>query len=1124
MEIYSLNTDNCTTLSANYSFDQNIQFLKNTLFTENNIFFNLENALQTPNDTTINNYSNLHLTDAKNIGDIIQIKPLEYLDDESFSTYLAANALYNITDQSRYWVAEEPAYSATGANVAVSGISESMDNSYYFEITLLDDFKCKIAHENDGVKRFLTVDATGNLSFYTDANLDYMGEYSPQIFLYVYDRKNDLITFLKNLNDIIFYVSFDSINEELGFTQTLTGADLRFTSSTTFRCQARQDTSNITPIDDPWVSYNKTINSNILVNKSHSFQNLPSNVLINSQYYNISSTTLDVNALSLKNSNTPENYQSRANPFFQEKETFMREYKKLFTGSNQELGDENISLDYESYTSNILLKKDKITYFHVPQIFYPFKTLNINDSKLAESGAIAGDHPMKSDKIFKKKADYKFTSFFGNTRLENTGSFLCAWLSGNSNPLSRPVWVDRYYFPSKISFLGALTASNFNAIEYTPFYDCLRGIIPENINTIDKISDVIFEPGTYYAYYHIGQQYSKDYIKYLNNHLIQKDFDNNYFTTADEVLYPVGSDSEYIFDGNKYCISSNLSSIQDSNQFTLIFDGYSNDWSKPFGYQLLGNYSTDGFGVFNINQVTPALFINGLSSITVTNLNFKPLNTIETPASATAIIRLETFDDFYIFDNAGNFIRYNNRFSKIYQVSNPAFRYIYDYDYDEECCYVLCADPFNLTKLYRITFATGLIYEILPDTDNQYTYYFLNCTSTNASTINKKQNSFYFTRGDKAERYKNDIYFRISSQNNFGLYKWSIKYNSTLSNAVKLILSAYNSFEDFDLDIDGNLWALYDFNKYAKITSNNVLMLSGSFPLSSYQNTNIDFGYNITDNNELGKFTFISGVSTLSTINTQIIVNKLDNNTGNILNTYILKQRGINKTSITQSSFLRYYFSDLYFGNVLNVKLKLKPFVDLASLEQENINFIYGLSALSPGYHNFVFRLNSNGGTFHFFIDGQIMHEEVFMPKKYKFSNLINRPFFFGTTAYSNSIPLFEFLDDNSFNCKNINIKNFYLYNKALNYFDILFHNRMHGNVEDINFDLSCGRRNYLEEIERYFKFRTPGSKSTLFNVVLRNSGINNPVLKNEIEKRIYSLLAKTAPAYTKVNSIKWSE
>ena len=70
---------------------------------------------------------------------------------------------------------------------------------------------------------------------------------------------------------------------------------------------------------------------------------------------------------------------------------------------------------------------------------------------------------------------------------------------------------------------------------------------------------------------------------------------------------------------------------------------------------------------------------------------------------------------------------------------------------------------------------------------------------------------------------------------------------------------------------------------------------------------------------------------------------------------------------------------------------------------------------------------------------------------------------------------------------------------------------------------MACGRRNYLEEIERYFKFQIPGNKSTLMNIVLKNSGITNKDLRFEIEKRIYTLLAKTVPAYIKVNNIKWS-
>lgn len=1119
MQVFSLNTNNITPLSSNYSFDPDVNFTKNVFYTENNIFLNLEKVLQTPNDSTLNNYSNLHLTSPKIINDVLEIKPLNYLDDEGFSTYLAANSLYGLSDKSFYWVAEEPGINVNTAAVAVSGVAEKMDNRYYFEVTFLDGSTCKVAHENDGIKRYLTCDVTGNLSFNPDAKLDNLGEYSPQIFLYLYDRPNDLIALFKNINDIIFYISFDSVTKDLSFVAPVTGTSLNFSAQTVFRCMPRQDTSNITPLDDPWVSYEKNVNSKTFINKDLSFQNVPSNMLLNSQYYNISSKSLDINALSLKNTNTPENYQSRANPFFQEDDVFMRDYKKMFTGSNQELGNDNILLNYEAYTSNTIFKKDKVTYFHVPQVFYPLQTLNINDSKLAESGAIAGDHPMKSDKIFKKKADYKFTSFYGNSKLENTGSFLCSWLSGNANAFSRPVWVDRYYFPSRIGFLPALTASNFNAIEYITYYDCLQGIVPQNTYVVDKISDSIFEPGTYFAYYHIGEEYSKNYIQYLKNYLIQQNFyiyqDSNFSTVSQDI------DPLYVFNGSTYCSTNNLSTIQSTNEFTVVFDCYNDDWTKPFGYQLLGNYSTDGFGVFNTNKVTPALFLNGLSSIEVRNLNFKKLNTIETPSSAVAILRLDGFDDFYIITEGGAFEKYNNRYSKLYRVTNDYFKDILDYDYNDKYAFILGRDPFlGDVKLFRINFVTGELLEITTS-NTDYHFYFLNVPFDYialASTVNVKGNDIYLTVGDKAERYLDNIYFKITNPSSYTIYNWDIKNNATDPGSISLVVSAYNSLEDYDLDIDGNLWVLHDSYKFTVLDSNNIVTLSGTLPLSSVRSTNIDFGYNIADYG-LGKFTFITGVSS----DNRSIVYKL-NNEGTLLDTLCSKQIGPSYTSITQSTFLRYYFSDLYYGNVLNTKLKLKNYLNSDTDDQVNLNFIYGLSALTPGYHNFVFRYNSNGGTFHIIIDGQIVSEATFTPKKYKFSNIIDRPFFVGTATYSNSIPIFEYLQDNSFNCKNIKIKNFYLYNQALNYFDIMFHIRANKTVEDMVLDLPCGRRNYIEEIERYFKFRTPGSKSTLFNIVFKNSGISNTVLKNEIEKRVYNLLATTAPAYTRVNKIKWSE
>ena len=1122
MQIYSLDATNITPLSTNYNLDATVRFKKNTFYTENNIFLNLEKILQTTNDVAINNYSNLALTDTKILNDVLTIKPLEYLSDENFSTYLAADSLFTITDRSRYWVVEEPNNTKNTAAVAISGTTAEMDNRYYFEISLLDDFTCKIAHENDGIKRYLTADLNGTLTFCKEANLDYLGEHSPQIFLYNYDRANDVITFLKNLHDIIYSLTYNNALQELTYTPTITGTNLDFSAAAVFRCMPRRDTSNNTLIDDPWVSYQKNSNDNIAINTNLSYENIQSNILLNSQYITITGSELNANLLSLKNTNTPEDYQSRANPFFQEDSVLMRDYKKMFTGSNQELGNDNITLDYEAYTSSVILKKDKVTYFHIPENFYPFKALNINDSTLAEAGAIAGDHPLKSDKIFKKKANYKFTSFYGNTTLENNGTFLCSWLSGSPTFTTRPIWVDRYYFPSKTSFIGALSASTLNAVEYRSVYDCLRSTIPENINVIDKLSDSIFEPGGYYAYHHIGSKYSKDYIQYIQKYLVQQNF-KTYLNTNKAAIPQDNLDPVYSFDGSSYCITNNLSTIQDSNEFTMILDIYSSDWTKPFGYQLLGNYSADGFGVFNTNKVTPTLYINSLSSINITNLNFKKIDTIQISASALAIIRLDGFNDSYIITSDGFFNKYNNQGNLIYRYYNDSFEQIYDYDYDDQHCYVLGKTPFvESARLFKVELLTGNIYEVTNSDD--YAFYFSHDFNSDfynnlrvARTVNFRNNAFYFTQGDKAERFLDDIFYKVSSPETFtnAIYKWNIKFNNTTSDSFSLVMSAYNSIDDFDLDIDGNLWTLYDYNKYVKINSNNVIQLSGTLPSSSIS-TNIDFGLNFVDDN-LEQYAFISVLSSSN----RNVTYKLDNTSGNLLSVYYATEPGSNNTSISQSSFLRYYYSDLYQGNNLNIKLKLKNIINSADFEM--LESDYDLSTLSPGYHNFVFRFNSNAGTFYLIVDGQIIITNTFPSKKYKFSNLIERPFFFGVTCYSNTVPLFDYLDDNTFNCRGIKIKNFYLYNRALNYFDILFHNRIDQTVEDIVFDLPCSKRNYLEEIERFFKFRTPGSKSPIINIVLKNSGINNLSLRSEIEKRIYNILLKSAPAYTKVKSFKWS-
>ena len=227
-----------------------------------------------------------------------------------------------------------------------------------------------------------------------------------------------------------------------------------------------------------------------------------------------------------------------------------------------------------------------------------------------------------------------------------------------------------------------------------------------------------------------------------------------------------------------------------------------------------------------------------------------------------------------------------------------------------------------------------------------------------------------------------------------------------------------------------------------------------------------------------------------------------------------------NNLALTNSDYLREFIQGTYPTSNLNIKAITTNLYDKTDTSTNEI--IFNLSALDPGYHHFGIRFDSYNGFMSLFIDAQEVQTVQFAPRKYHFSNLIYRPFLIGSSNYNNSKPLFEYLQKNLYLAENIKIKNFYLYDTPLNDCDIVMHARKSGTINDIHFDIPCGRRSYLEEIERYFKADLPGSKSTIYNVVLRNTSITDPTLRTLIEQRVRKTLAVSAPVYSKLNTMKW--
>jgi len=1210
MEVITLNSTNFIGLSAAYTHDNTIKFDHEVYKTEQGVSLPLSPVFANANDTATNNYSNLFLTQTTPIPSVAYIEDLEPIFDGGFTTFLAVNATGGISDASRYLVVQEPDIAVNTATISVSGVRSKIDNRYFFTIIFLDQNLCKVEHINGSIKRYLTLDIQDNIFFSFDVNLDYLGELSPQIFYYTYDRDNNFIVFSKNILDTERYVSYRSSDASLVTVSPITGANtIPFTSDSIFACTPRPEQPNNTKLVDPWVSYNLNFKTNTQdININRSTKDVNTNLLVNSEYSNVTGTALNINALSLKNTSTPENYQSRNNPFQSNKSNYtteddieFREYKKLFTGSNQILGNDNITLGYESYTTDIVLPKDSVTYFHVPQVLYPFSRLNINESGLVEAGAIAGDHPIKSDKIFKKLANAKSTSPFGSVSDEANGSFLCSWLSGSSDLSVKPTWVDRYYNPSKITFINALTSRSLKAISYESAFEDLvlrAGNIPGTDDVFDKPSDLIFEPGCYYAYHHYGPKDVSKFIQTFTPFLVEEGLDNYFFSNGSSAESSI-QNNEYSFDGNTYAITNPLSSIQLSNQFTLAFDMYNADWSKPFGYQVIGNFLNDGFGIFNENIVTPTVLVNTVSSLDILNTDLRKLKTITYSAQPLAFIRSNFGENYSIVFSDGFIRQYTCDDNLLRQSYSSYLANTIDYTNNETTAFVLCSGSPTI-RVLQVDLASSTLTPINTATvDKQFTPNAGSFSNNLAKTIDVYNNSFYFTEGSTSRRVGNKIYYL--TDNNKTIVEWN-EINSTamaLSSAFKISsTNATSNITDFNIDFDSNIWILQNNNTYYKYTQDREFLLSGTLTSSTSSVNTVSLTgsgkhhtYAISNSGSTSSYdytVFINNSQLRPVFDFNIINNKIvfltqplsgDNIVisrlvyqdtfknhkinfisefvnGEYIDNVLISRTGYLKTAtttttttaqayqfivlntsgtqisnafyttltgnpaFTNTNYLREYIQDAYSSANLNVKAVARNVYNDTDLLTSEIKF--NLSALDPGYHHFAVRFDTYHGFMSLFVDGQRVNDVQFAPRKYKFSNLLYRPFLVGSACFNNSTPLFKYLQKNTYLVENTKIRNFYLYNTPLNDYDIIMHARESCDIHDIHFDIPCGRRNYLEEIERYFKATTPGSKSTQYNIVIRNTGIVDDKLRTALEKRIAIALAKSAPVYSKLNKIKW--
>jgi hypothetical protein len=385
-------------------------------------------------------------------------------------------------------------------------------------------------------------------------------------------------------------------------------------------------------------------------------------------------------------------------------------YYRIYTGTNQINGYDKINLGYLSNTTTINFPANKKTDFYIsPWIDIPLNKIDLGYSEFVNDGAIAGQYPYTSDRIY----SYKDSQLINVPELQNIikpsyssdYKFLCTWLYGDKKGENIfPRWYDRYYNSAKYTQQQALTSTYMSYQDKT---------YTDKDYVFDVISQVNLKPNFLYSYYHVGNNDSKIFLDKLNYRL-----DSLNKIVYSNILNITSWDGDTLYDSsiyNNYGLTYGVSSNQYKNYFNLNGDNYAifqandtilpkqnftvsmwlyfDDWSNINSYNIFGNFYDGGFGLISdSSSIVPLFTFVNNESKTIYNYNYKftEASKIKTLIDIDFIQRLPDLS-YWVISKSGMAIKYDVNNSIIYgpldlklptvtQVEMDSSQYLYVYD------------------------------------------------------------------------------------------------------------------------------------------------------------------------------------------------------------------------------------------------------------------------------------------------------------------------------------------------------------------------------------------------------------------------------------------------------------
>lgn len=1092
MQIYDFAT-HTRSLSNVYQTDVDFSFnfkgSKNTNQQGINVF--LHNALLSARDVAINNYSTLVLTNEMRTQDAFEVSTLPDPEKRIISTYLAISITSELNDATRYLYFNNER-ETTSSNFDAYTSHQMLplqdivnDEQRYFNVELIDNQYARINYKYNNRDYYLAANTQNELLFvsddqyknFSDLVLNFVDEIT---FFYVLDDSTDTLFLQKPLlnNDTRAVGLSAPQSSKLQLLSAINATN--YFAFNNFNFKIRRNVNNITSkLNTSWATYNIDDVDNLDIATVK--QDLTNNMLIASQYADATTHSIPSRPLILKNQHSLMSHMDECSyTDLQDGEpgTQLRQYTSIFSGNEQEKGNDAIALNYTIYTNDYVARPDAYTIFRTSGDLYPYAQLNINDSTLASDGALGGNSPYTSDQLFMQK----------NAAQGADGQYLCTWLSGGT-------WVDRYYNNNKMTPVDAAKAVNAIYGTYENYVQQLLQTNGVEYDFFDKKSDFVFEPNTEYFYYRMGNKRLEQQLQTYSNSLLLSSLQ---WKTSNNQLFD--ATDAYACNGNSFATFENYESINDAGQLTLSMWLNSNDWSNIRAHEIAGNVTNAGFGIIKDPLITPLIMVQSSSAIHIFNSDFVEVSKT-TLSGAKFLNRAEALDAFQAIDATGTVYEMQTD-GTLYDKKTFAQSIIATAN-DDQVVYKLHSNGNTVTTFDAFTETTSSFV-----VDN-----FSNCIAVIDGSV-------YGFAGTKALPYKTNTALYLYGKNQI-VSKNYITGDQFVAFKTLSSTSGVGFIADFALDDELNLYVLHNDYKLSKFDSERVhqftISMQSILSATSATNAAVDVCYEYASGSKnksiIVMSTDINNKISFAKITDQGVVQnfvatdvaKLTNATFNLTNAQYLQHKHANR------------------GSFIDFVVKLPNYYN--NLDVTAIKYTFDASKFNAGAHHFALRIDAKQGNVSFFVDGLLKKNVYIDAAKYMQLPLLQTSICFGATQFSNGTTLAKYLQQqNAYFANDVTISYPRIYNAALQDNDVKLLYMQRNVIESLNFHLPCGQRNNLDKIKQMFAWGTPGFKSNNIKVVVKNSGITTISTQQAVKTQILQEIKQSLPANINVLDIEFAE